>query len=308
MIGMNSSQLRGVVKRQGFTIVELLVVVVVIGILSVITVVSYTGITQQANVARMQVELESAYKKLNMFYTENDTYPVDLSAAKTAGLIPTDTKTNEIYVADNSVNPAYYCYSYTTGTETYAIDSSSSVSKGGCLTNLVTNGDFSNGTTGWRKESCNFSSITDSRLSFIGSGTNQNFGIYSAMSPATQEGHKYYQRFSMRTFDDGCESFSVAYNGAPAAVIFSPSKDTIYTLSRVWTQSSSTYNLIFAQSKWADAAAAAGKTFDVGYVLALDLTEAFGAGNEPTAAQMDAMLAKYPDSWFDGTKKGSLFW
>jgi prepilin-type N-terminal cleavage/methylation domain-containing protein len=52
MIGMNSSQLRGVVKRQGFTIVELLVVVVVIGILSVITVVSYTGITQQANVAK----------------------------------------------------------------------------------------------------------------------------------------------------------------------------------------------------------------------------------------------------------------
>lgn len=33
----------------------------------------------------------------------------------------------------------------------------------------------------------------------------------------------------------------------------------------------------------------------------LSLTEIFGAGNEPTQAQMDALLATYPNSWFDGT-------
>lgn len=32
----------------------------------------------------------------------------------------------------------------------------------------------------------------------------------------------------------------------------------------------------------------------------LDLTATFGAGKEPTAAQMDAMLAQYPNSWFNG--------
>ena len=39
-------------KSRGFTIVELLVVVVVIGILAAITIVSYTGITARANAAK----------------------------------------------------------------------------------------------------------------------------------------------------------------------------------------------------------------------------------------------------------------
>lgn len=46
---------------------------------------------------------------------------------------------------------------------------------------------------------------------------------------------------------------------------------------------------------------------DVGVKIAfkdpvfLNLTEIFGAGNEPAKAQMDALLATYPNSWFDGT-------
>ena len=35
--------------------------------------------------------------------------------------------------------------------------------------------------------------------------------------------------------------------------------------------------------------------------IIINLTSTFGAGNEPTAAQMDAILAFYPNSWFDGT-------
>lgn len=48
-----------------------------------------------------------------------------------------------------------------------------------------------------------------------------------------------------------------------------------------------------------------GSTF-VGYyevkdVVGINLTKIFGAGNEPTKEQMDALLAQYPNSWFDGT-------
>ncbi|PIZ60082.1 hypothetical protein COY18_01845, partial [Candidatus Saccharibacteria bacterium CG_4_10_14_0_2_um_filter_41_11] len=39
-------------KERGFTIVELLVVIVVIGILAAITIVSYTGITAKANTTK----------------------------------------------------------------------------------------------------------------------------------------------------------------------------------------------------------------------------------------------------------------
>ncbi|MDK2899387.1 MAG: hypothetical protein PWQ10_574, partial [Patescibacteria group bacterium] len=47
-------------SSQAFTIVELLVVIVVIGILAAITIVSYTGITGKANEAAIQSELSSA--------------------------------------------------------------------------------------------------------------------------------------------------------------------------------------------------------------------------------------------------------
>jgi len=46
--------------NRGFTIIELLVVIVVIGILAAITVVSYTGISQKAVAASLQSDLASA--------------------------------------------------------------------------------------------------------------------------------------------------------------------------------------------------------------------------------------------------------
>lgn len=296
MIRMSNSQLGEVVKRQGFTIVELLVVITVIGILSVITVVSYTGITQQANVARMQVELESAYKKLNMFYTENDTYPVDLSAAKDAKLIPTDSKTNEIYVADNSVNPAYYCYSFTTGTETYAIDSSSSVSKGGCLTNLVTNGDFSNGTTGWGADYGTLSASSN-ELTFTATSDRVTSARILQLI-GTIAGHKYYVHGSiMRTNANKFRPMVGADSLTLTAVA-----NTYVTYGVVVTALNTGSHSVYLPDT------VAGEVIKFKNLLVIDLTEAFGAGNEPTAEQMDAYLAAYPDSWFDGTKKGSLFW
>lgn len=44
-----------------------------------------------------------------------------------------------------------------------------------------------------------------------------------------------------------------------------------------------------------------GKRFKVRKQLSLNLTKMFGSGNEPTAEEMDALLAFYPESWFDGT-------
>jgi len=62
-------------KRSGFTIVELLVVIVVIGVLAAITIVSYSGISNKAIEASIQSDLSSATKQLKMFSVENNTYP-----------------------------------------------------------------------------------------------------------------------------------------------------------------------------------------------------------------------------------------
>ena len=51
----------------GFTIVELLVVIVVIGVLATITIVSYTGITQRAIISSLQSDLTNNSNQLKMF-------------------------------------------------------------------------------------------------------------------------------------------------------------------------------------------------------------------------------------------------
>ena len=68
-------------KKSGFTIVELLVVIVVIGILAAITIVSYTGITAKANTAKAQSNAQSAQQVIEVYAADNSgAYPATLAA------------------------------------------------------------------------------------------------------------------------------------------------------------------------------------------------------------------------------------
>lgn len=58
-------------KSFGFTIVELLVVIVVIGVLAAITVISYTGISQRARDATLKSDLANAAVQTQLDYTNN---------------------------------------------------------------------------------------------------------------------------------------------------------------------------------------------------------------------------------------------
>ena len=69
-------------QNNGFTIVELLVVVVVIGILAAITLISYRGISARANEAALTADLSNAKKQLALYFAENNTYPTALDANK----------------------------------------------------------------------------------------------------------------------------------------------------------------------------------------------------------------------------------
>ena len=60
---------------RGFTIVELLVVITVIGILAAITIVSYTGITAKANTTTALTNAQSAQNIAEIYNAQNGNYP-----------------------------------------------------------------------------------------------------------------------------------------------------------------------------------------------------------------------------------------
>jgi len=59
----------------GFTIVELLVVIVVIGILASITIVSYAGVTARANTASAQAAANNYIQKAETYNADQSAYP-----------------------------------------------------------------------------------------------------------------------------------------------------------------------------------------------------------------------------------------
>jgi len=62
----------------GFTIVELLIVIVIIGILAAITIVSYINISKKATEAGLISDLDGAKRQLELYKVEHGTYPTTM--------------------------------------------------------------------------------------------------------------------------------------------------------------------------------------------------------------------------------------
>lgn len=61
--------------QRGFTIVELLIVIVVIGILAAITIVAYNGIQTRARDSARSNDIEQVKKAVELYYVDNGSYP-----------------------------------------------------------------------------------------------------------------------------------------------------------------------------------------------------------------------------------------
>lgn len=71
-------------RQPGFTIVELLIVIVVIGILAAITIVAYNGVQKRAFDTRRKSDIASIQKALTQYAVVNDgQYPTGAYGSST---------------------------------------------------------------------------------------------------------------------------------------------------------------------------------------------------------------------------------
>ena len=62
-------------KQRGFTIVELLIVIVVIGILAALVITTFTGIQQKARNTERTTDIKALHGQVEAYYAQNGKYP-----------------------------------------------------------------------------------------------------------------------------------------------------------------------------------------------------------------------------------------
>ncbi|WP_425060706.1 hypothetical protein SCACP_14480 [Sporomusa carbonis] len=99
--------MRKAIKGQkGFTLVELMVVIAILGVLAALLVPRLTTSTDAAKDAKLKADLRSLDSALVQYYANNNQYPANLSAAKTSlqnyiSSWPKDAKGNDIQYGPN---------------------------------------------------------------------------------------------------------------------------------------------------------------------------------------------------------------
>ena len=129
--------------RRGFTLVELLIVIVVIGVLAAITIIAYTGIQQRARVAVLQGDLKNASTQLATDNANNSTYPVTEPSANIGQGLKASPGTTWQYAYTSSSNS--YCLTGTNSGVSYFVSSDSLTPKAGACPGNINGGSINNG-------------------------------------------------------------------------------------------------------------------------------------------------------------------
>lgn len=115
-------------KNEGFTLIEILVVVTIIVLLTATAVVTYTAFLKQSRDAKRKADLEQVRAAVEMYRSNNDTYPVgnwsNLSVL-TSGTV---------YIKSLPADPksASYSYYYSGSASDYTVGSYLESGSGSC--------------------------------------------------------------------------------------------------------------------------------------------------------------------------------
>ena len=72
-------------NKRGFTLIELLVVIAIIGLLATIVLVSLNNARNKANNAKIKSDLSQMMLAVEMYYSDNSTYPLNGASCGVAG-------------------------------------------------------------------------------------------------------------------------------------------------------------------------------------------------------------------------------
>ncbi len=157
-------------RSSGFTIVELLVVIVVIGLLAAVSIVAYNGIQKRAIAAEISSDLANASQRFKLHHVDHGSYPTSLA--------PSGSGTTYQVSTNATANPEFFCITGTKRNISYSVSNTSVPAEGACTghaangislsDNLVLNPSFETDLSNWM--AWNASSGTTIRRITSGSG------------------------------------------------------------------------------------------------------------------------------------------
>ena len=304
-------------NKKGFTLIELLAVIV---ILAVIALIATPVIMNAISSAKQGAWKDAAYgiikatenvyaKEFSETTTPTETFflyengvMTSYPAGKTIdykGSVPQDG--GIVLHADGSITLSIHDgVNCAVKTKTASTVTVSSIDKTSCIsniyykqstspfTNLVTNGDFSNGTTGWSGANAIVGEIAEKTNSV----QYDSIRFYHPYHE-TYRGHVIFSKADVKS-DSNKVMFTIT-DGIVQSQGYHSGSGNFETIVTIWTISNTSTTF---HTRVQDNRTNNWTKYYIDNVLSIDLTSTFGAGNEPTKEQMDNNLNKV---WIDTT-------
>ena len=174
--------------------------------------------------------------------------------------------------------------------------------------NLINNGNFGNGTTGWYAYGGTLSINNDGNLVMTGNGSSITPFILKNISKNLINNSYIYIKCRFRSTGDNVTRIlyylndNINKNHSSHTVINNPVKNKWYESSVIKTTSNMGECRFIIYSEYSTAEASDNQTFEVDYIMVINLTSTFGAGNEPNLMDCKTIYSDY----FEGLKRQDI--